>query len=233
MIKKYRWDPEFHLGTGSCQNFSLPPSSDKQSLGLELFDQKYPVTPVCYLCPKVPQGSVGLCASLLFCLREEIEHPRTWTHQFVRHALKTCQTGLISVKIYSGSRRRCCSSLYNICEHGLPSWPFSFSCFSSRPMNLAFWAGDRSKVNRDNRCPILCVLGTAVLEHGWSPEAEESLYPHIPSFLGKYSNCKLNMQNLLVFGEENGMKQIIVCNICECICIYVSAHRFGLWPFFG
>lgn len=43
MIKNYRWDPEFHLGTGSCQNLSLPSSSDEWSLGLELFDQKEPV----------------------------------------------------------------------------------------------------------------------------------------------------------------------------------------------
>ena len=189
MIKKYRWDPEFHLGTGSCQNFSLPPSSDEQSLGLELFDQKYPVAPVCYLRPKVPQGSVELCTLLLSCLGGETEHPRIWTHQFVRHALKTYQTVLISVKVYSGSRRCCCSSLYNTWEHGLPSWPFSFSFFSSRPMNLAFWARVQSKVNRGSRCRILYVLGTGVLEHGWSPEAEESLYPHVPSFLGKYSNC--------------------------------------------
>lgn len=76
-----------------------------------------------------------------------------------------------------------------IWEHGLPSWPFSFSFFSSRPVNLAFWAGDPSKVKRGNRCPILYVLETGVLKHGWTPEAEESLYPHFPSSLGKYNNC--------------------------------------------
>lgn len=188
---------------------SLPPSSDEQPLGLGLFE-KYPVTPVCCLHPKVLQGS-ELCTLLLSCLRGEIERPHIWTHQVVRHALKTYQTVLISVKIYSGSRRCCCWSLYNIWEHGLPSWGF----FPSRPMYLAFRAGDRSKVNRGHRCLILYVLGTGVLEHGWSPEAEESLYPHIPSSFGKYSHWKLNMQNLLVFGEENGMKQIIICNVSE------------------
>lgn len=83
---------------------------------------------------------------------------------------------------------------------------------------------------------VLSVLGTGVLAHGWSPQAEESPYPHVsPSSLGKRSNCWLSMQNMLVLGEENGMKQNVICKISECMCIniFVWAHRFGLYPFFG
>lgn len=37
------------------------------------------------------------------------------------------------------------------------------------------------------------------------------------------------MQTLLVFGEENGMKQILIWNISKYM--YVCTHRFGLYPF--
>lgn len=59
------------MAAGSCQKFSHPPSSDEPSLGLELFDQKHRMAPVCYLRPRAPLGSAELCTSLLSCLRSE------------------------------------------------------------------------------------------------------------------------------------------------------------------
>lgn len=176
MIKNYRWDPEFPLGAGSCQTCPfLPPVMS--SLWDLSFLIKKSLWHVWFLHPRVPQTSTGLCTLLLSCPRGGIEHPHTWSHQFLRCALKTDQSLLTAVKIYSGSRRCCCSSSCNIWEHELPSWPFSFGFFPSRPMNPAFWVGDWSKVTRGNRCPILYVLGTSVQEHGWSSEAEEAVSP--------------------------------------------------------